>query len=52
VLLAVAGIAAESGRSPSEIMESWTEPEIALVIAFRRAQSKALEAERQAADGP
>ena len=42
---AVAGIAAESGRRPSEIME-WTEPELALVIAFRRAQHKAIEAAR------
>lgn len=42
---AVAAIAAESGRRPAEIME-WTEPELALVIAFRRSQQKAIEAAR------
>lgn len=42
---AVAGIAAESGQRPSAIME-WTEPELALVIAFRRLQHKVTEAAR------
>lgn len=47
--MAVAGIAAESGRRPSEVME-WTDHELALVIAFHRVKSKAIEKARL--DGP